>query len=121
MARSNKGSNRIVVLDVVYRWRARRSEDYGWIELLVWPAELSGSMIHGRFPVGETFVPSGPDRLQSLGDHIVLTNRIVERVIRWATSNSGYDPTVRAKDLMLRHIHMDIDYSDADRVPPVED
>ncbi len=107
MARSRKGSRGIKVDGVAYRWRATGSDMT--VELAIWPDSGSGRSVHTRFSYGETVSPKGPGRWVSNGDQIVITTRIVERVIRYAISKHGYATTLDGPALELPFIEFEID------------
>jgi hypothetical protein len=98
--RSQKGSRRIVVRAVEYRWRATGND--GYISIGIWPANNTGPYIQGNLRYRETWIDSGKGSWKSAGDQIVVTNRIVRRIIEHATAACGYDPQVRGKELNLR-------------------
>ncbi|MEO7093818.1 MAG: hypothetical protein ABI175_11245 [Polyangiales bacterium] len=88
MAKSKKGARNIVVGDVKYRWRATGNDGY--------------------------MVPMGLGRY-AITRQIVVTNRIVRRVIEHAVRDHVYDPRMKAKPLALRSVDEAIDVSDAIR------
>lgn len=98
--RSQKGSRRIVVGDVEYRWRA--TGDDGYISIGIWPTNNIGSFIQGNLGYHETWIDNGDGSWSSAGNQIVITNRIIRRIIEHATATHGYDPRVRGKQLNLR-------------------
>jgi hypothetical protein len=63
----------------------------------------------------ETLEPNGPDRWISRGDQIVVTNRIVRRIIEYAIQEKAYSPAERGEQLRLIRVHELIDVSDAKR------
>lgn len=110
MSRS-KNSCRITVGGVAYLWRAKG--DDGCITLAIRPANNLGGRIRCSFPYCETWIPQGEGRWRSAGDQIVITNRIVRRVIEFAVLERSYDPLERAHELNLHDVVFDI--SDAVR------
>jgi len=100
MARNTKNSRRITVNDVEYRWCA--NGDDGYITFTIWPTNDIGSTIHGNFQYHETWLPNGEDRWISTGDQIVVTNRIVRRLIEFAVSKHAYNPHEEGPMLNLR-------------------
>ena len=110
MAKSSKGARHIVVEDVKYRWRATGND--GYISLAVWPEELPGSTITSTFSYDQTLIPQG-DGSASATRQIVITSRIVRRVIEYAARAHGYDARANARQLDLRDMGDKIDLSDA--------
>src|SRR5262249_26338499 len=112
MAKATKNARNIVVGDVNYRWRATGND--GWISLVVWPEDLPGPPIACSFDYDQTVVPMGNGR-SALTKQLVITNRIVRRVIEHALVERAYDPHAKGKQLNLRDVHEKIDVSDAVR------
>lgn len=112
-SRRGKGSRRIVVADVEYRWRAR-GED-GGITIGIWPADEPGPYIHGGFGYHETWLPMKPGVWVSADDQIVITSRIVRRILEYAIREKGYDPHEEGKELMLGALDDVIRWDDAER------
>ena len=117
MARSTKAARRITVDSVEYRWRATGND--GYITITVWPSTAIGPAILGNFGYHETYVSSGEANgypcWKSLHDQVVITNRIVRRVIDYARTNRGYDPHVCGKVLKLGGMDKEVDLADAIR------
>ena len=117
MARSTKNARHIKVGDVEYRWRA--TGDSGFISITIWPDSDIGPDLRCNVGYYETWQPCVEDgRItshRSLGDQIVITNRIVRRVIDYAISEHGYDPLIRGHQLNLQCVDDKIDLSDAVR------
>lgn len=113
MARMRKGSRAITVSDVDYRWRATGND--GSIDVTIWPETQRGPTIETCFNYSETLSPAGSGHWTSNGDQIVITNRIIERVIKYATETHNYDPTTQAPVLSLRWIEDFIRMDDAIR------
>lgn len=110
MAKSKKGARNIVVGDVGYRWRASGND--GYISLVVWPADLPGPAILCMFDYDHRVRASvGPQT--TLGEQIVITARIVRRVIEHAVRAHGYDPRAKGPELDLLRVDTLIDVSDA--------
>lgn len=113
MARSAKGARNIIVDGVAYRWRATGNDD--WISLVVWPADPvahpAGAIV-GMVDYQQVKVPAGPDCWR-LEHQIVITNRIVRRVILHAIAAHHYDPTRKSSQLNLRYLDEFIDLTDA--------
>lgn len=100
--RRGKGSSRIVVNGFEYRWRATGND--GYITVGVWPADDVGPYISGNLRYHE-----------EAGDQIVVTNRIVRRVIEHAITHHGYAPAVKGKQLNLWNLDDVIASDDAVR------
>jgi hypothetical protein len=92
MAKSTKGARNIVVGDVTFRWRAGRK--WGGLSLVVWPVELPGPPIVCSFSREDLAVPTTGDPALDLP--IVITNRIVRRVIKLAVG-LAYDPRTKRR------------------------
>ncbi|WP_394827986.1 hypothetical protein [Pendulispora albinea] len=112
MAKSTKGARNIVVHDVKYRWRATGND--GWISLVVWPDGPAGPTITCSLGYHHTKTPMG-NGVTALTEQIVITNRIVRRVIEYAVRQFDYDPRREGEQLDLRHVDHAIDLSDAIR------
>jgi hypothetical protein len=119
MARSTKNSKRIRVNGVDYRWRATGND--GWISVTIWPVNGIGPAIACQFGYHETFEPNrplptgGPECWISHGDQIVITNRLVRRVILHAVSAESYLPTEPGRQLNLQDIESKVPWEDAVR------
>ncbi len=113
MAKSSKGSSRIVVNDVEYRWRATGND--GWISVTIWPSNGVGATIACPFRYHETYEEVGSGHFSSRGDQIIITNRLVQRVILHSIEAESYDPSVPRPQLTIRNIEQKIDCSDAVR------
>ena len=111
--RRAKGSHRIVVRDVEYRWRA--TGDDGCISVGIWPANDVGPYLSGNLRYHETWTDNGDGSWSSAKDQIVVTARIVRRVIEYAIDRHGYDPSVKGKELALRALDDAIRWDDAIR------
>ncbi len=110
MAKASKGARHIVVDEVEYRWRATGND--GWIDLTIWPAHDVGAAIHCMFDYQHTLVDRGNGRTSD--EHqLVITNRIVRRVIELARAEHAYDPRKKTKELDLKQLDALIDISDA--------
>jgi hypothetical protein len=112
VAKARKDARNIVVDDVRYRWRATGND--GWISLTVWPRDLPGPPIACSFSYDQTSVLLG-NGASALLHQIVITNRIVRRVIEHATRVFAYDAHTKGKQLTLRKVDKAIDMSDAPR------
>jgi len=113
MARAKKQARHIIVNDVAYSWRA--TGDDGNIALNIWPTILDGPPIWASFNYHETWVPDGPGRYSCGNDQIVITNRLVRRVILHALGRLAYDPARKGKQIRIFRVDQLIDISDAIR------
>jgi hypothetical protein len=111
--RSQKGSRRIVVGCVEYRWRATGND--GFISIGIWPTNNVGPFIKGDLRYHETWIDNGDASWSSAGNQIVITNRIIRRIIEHAMAACGYDPQVRGKELNLRGLDDLVRWDDAIR------
>jgi hypothetical protein len=90
VAIARKGQRNIVVGDVAYRWSATGGDD--GISLVVWPRDHAGHRITATFDYDQRRRPvAGVPGAFSLHEQIVITPRIVRRVIELAIAR-GYDP-----------------------------
>jgi hypothetical protein len=110
MAKAIRDARNIVVEGVAYRWRATGND--GWISLVLWPRDLPGPTIACTFAYDPTPVPVS-ERVAALTGQVVITNRVVRRVIEHAIRERGYDPNTRGKQVDLRDVGPLIDLSDA--------
>lgn len=111
--RRTKGSHRIEVGGVKYRWRA--TGDDGFISIGIWPSNDIGAYLHGTLDYHETWLDNGDGSLTSARDQIVITNRIVRRVTEHAVAKHSYDPNAKAGELNLFHLEKVIKWDDAVR------
>lgn len=111
--RSQKGSRKIVVRAVEYRWRA--TGDDGYLSIGIWPTNNTGPYIQGNLRYHETWIDNGDGSRSSAGTQIVITNRIIRRIIEHAIAVHGYDPQVRGKELNLRVLDDAVKWDDAVR------
>jgi hypothetical protein len=111
--RSHKGSRRIVVRGVDFRWRATGND--GYISIGIWPTNNIGPFIQGNLRYHETWIDKGDGCWSSAGNQIVITNRIIRRIIEHALAAYGYDPHVRGKELNLRALDDVVQWDDAVR------
>ncbi len=113
--RSLKGSHRIVVQDVEYRWHADGGE--GYISIEIYPTNNNFASITGAFLYHE-----GGGERQNSGQNpttqIVITNKIIRRVIEYAICDCGYNPNAKTKQLHLKFLDDKIKWDDAVRAVP---
>lgn len=117
MARAKKAARNICVDHVAYRWRASGNDD--WIDLVIWPADQRGAAIEARLGYGEVFSaqPGSSGAYDRIVRQVIVTNRIVRRVIELARHSQAYDPTSSGPPLTLGAVDHAIDLSDAIRCP----
>jgi len=113
MARSKKQARHIVVKGVPFLWRATGNDEF--IDLAIWPEALEGRSIHTTFRYHETWLPRGDGSYRNAGDQIVVTNRLVRRVIERAIEKLAYDPTSKGTPIEVRDIEKQIEMHDAIR------
>lgn len=111
--RSQKGSRKILIGAVDYRWRA--TGDDGYISIGIWPANNIGPYVRGNLRYHETWIDNGNGSWSSTGNQIVITNRIIRRIIEHAIAVHGYDPQVRGKELNLKVLDDAVKWDDAVR------
>jgi hypothetical protein len=111
--RSQKKSHRIVVETIEYHWRAPGND--GYISIGIWPANNIGPFITGSIRYHETWIDNGNGSFSSAGDQIVITNRIIKRVIEHAVMLHQYDPHMQGNELNLKVLDDVIKWADAVR------
>jgi|SRR6516225_8617522 hypothetical protein len=111
--RSSKGSHRIVVRGIEYRWRATGND--GYISIGIWPTNNTGPFIQGNIGYHETWLDNGDGSFSSAGDQIVVTNKIIRGIIDHAIAQHQYDPEVTGKELNLKVLDDLIKWDDAVR------
>ncbi len=99
--------------DTEYRWRATGND--GYISIGIWPANSTGPYICGNLRYDETWIGPENGPWTSARDQIVITSRIIRRIIEHAISQHGYDPNVRGAKLRLRNLDHTIQWEDAVR------
>lgn len=116
MARSNKGLKRIVVRDIEYRWSVKG--DDGYISVCISPADGSGPSILSYFGYHESWTRCGDGSRRSNGDQIIITNRIVRRLIDYCLDERDYSPLKPGSNIRLTKPERCIVWSDAVRRSP---
>lgn len=111
--RSEKGSRRIVVRDVEYRWRAKGND--GYISISIWPTNHTGPFIQGNLRYHETLIENGEGNWYSAGNQIIIMNRIIRRIIDHAIKNYGYNPRERGHEVNLKVLDSVVKWDDAER------
>jgi len=111
--RSSKNSHLITVRAVQYRWRVKGNDEC--ISIGIWPVNNLGPYIGGTLGYHNTWVSTGHGISTSAGDPIVVTSRLIKRIIEHAISEYRYDPTVRGKQFDLRALDDIIKWDDAVR------
>jgi hypothetical protein len=110
--RASKGSHRIAVGEVEYRWRATGND--GYICISIWPTSNIGPYLGGNLRYHEGWIDDDGS-WGSGGNQLVVTNRIIRRIIEYAISEYNYDPTVKGKELHLNALDEAIEWKDAVR------
>jgi hypothetical protein len=123
MTRSIKTSRKIIVNDVEYRWRAKGDGCFNTcISIIIWPSNNVGPAIHSSFDSHETWVKD-PEKsypsYSSMNDGIVITNRLIRRIIDFAIATHNYDPMSSGNDLGISG-EENIDWTDAIREDKVK-
>lgn len=111
--RSSKGSHRIVVQNVKYRWRATGND--GFISIGIWTSSNIGPFIGGLFEYQETHVNKDDGSFSAIGNQIVVTNRLIRRVIEHAITVRQYEPHMKGRELHLGILNSVINLDDAVR------
>jgi hypothetical protein len=111
--RSLRGSRRLVIRNVEYRWRATGND--GYISIGVWPTNNIGPFIFSSLRYHETWIDNHDGSLSSAGDQIVITNRLVRRIIEHAIMEHNYKPETKGKALNLAVLDKVIKWDDAVR------
>jgi len=111
--RSSKGSHLITVQGVDYRWRATGNDEY--ISVGIWPVGNIGPFIGGFFGYHDTLVDNRDSSYSTAGDQIVITARLVRRIIEHAITAHAYDPNKKGKELNLKALEGLINWDDAFR------
>ena len=79
-----------MVGDVEYRWRARSNAIS--ISIGIGSANDIGPYLRGNLRYHETWVENGDGSRASAKDQIIVTNRIIRRIIEHAIIAHHYDP-----------------------------
>jgi hypothetical protein len=111
--RRTKGSRRITVDGIEYRWRATGND--GYISIGIWPSDNVGAYIQGNIRYHETWIENGDGSRSSAGDQVIVTNRIIRRIIRHAIGRHGYNPGVQGAQLNLKALDGVVSLDDAIR------
>lgn len=111
--RSSKGSHRIVVRDTEFRWRATGND--GYISVGIWPVNNAGPFITGSFKYHETWIDNGDGSWSSAGNQIVVTNRLVRRIIEHDITEHRYEANAKGKELNLHNLDEVIKWDDSVR------
>ena len=113
MAHSKKYARNITVAGTQYHWRASGND--GYISITIWPKVRNGPSISCNLSYHESWKQVGSNCLTSNGDQIVVTNRLIARILTFAIASHGYDPCKTPVALNLRCVDSDIDLTDAIR------
>jgi hypothetical protein len=111
MPKSTKAARHISVFGVKYMWRAKGGD--GWISVTVWPDGLAGPTMACTFDYEQTVIDVRG--CQTLRHQLVVTNRIVRRIIEYAVRERGYSPHTKSTQLNLGRLSGVVDTGDAVR------
>jgi len=111
--RSSKKSHCITVRNVPYRWRATGNDDY--ISIAIWPLNNLGPSIHGSLRYHDTYIDNADGSSSSLGDQIVITSRLIRRIIEHAIAQHRYNSNETGNQLQLGALEGVIEWQDAVR------
>jgi hypothetical protein len=111
--RSRSNSRRLVVQDIEYRWRVRG--DDGYISIGIWPTNGIGPYLQGNLRYHEHWIETGQGSWSSAGDQLIVTNRLIRRIIEHAIAAHGYHPSTPGKELNLQALDEVIYWDDAVR------
>ncbi len=81
MAVSKKGSRKIVINDMEFRWKATGND--GWITVVIWPVDRDTIKITGQFGYHDEHINVLDERgayVKTKGQ-IIITNRVIRQVI----------------------------------------
>lgn len=112
--RSSKDSHLITVRDAQYRWRATGND--GWISIVIWPSDNPGPTIAGSFDYHQKFVKNEGRDSWSAVDQLIVTSRLIARVIEHAISARAYDPAQKGPQLNLGKLEEVIRWEDGLRL-----
>jgi len=115
---SSKGSRRIEVEGIEYRWSANGND--GYISIVIAPTNGIGPRLVGNLRYHETWLPASAG-WRSAGDQIVVTPKLIRRIIEHAVAARGYDPLVRGKEINLMCLDDVIKWDDAVRAGAQDD
>lgn len=104
-----KGSRRISLNDIEYRWRASGND--GYISIGIWPINNIGAYISSTVDYHTTIISNKDGSLSSKGDQIVVTNNLIRLIIEHAITSLGYNPCKSAQQLSLRSVDHLIDWA----------
>ena len=80
MAISKKGSRKIVVNCIEFRWKVTGND--GWITVVIWPVERDTVKITGKFGYHDEYINVLDERgtyVKTKG--LIITNRVIRQVI----------------------------------------
>jgi hypothetical protein len=111
--RNIKNSRRLKVNDIEYHWRATGGD--GYISIGIWPSNNIGPYIQGNLKYHETLIDNGDTIRRSAGNQIVVTNKIIRRIIEHAICKHHYNPKAKSKQLNLYVLDYIIKWEDTIR------
>ena len=114
MAVSKKGSRKIIVNGIEFRWNATGND--GWITVIIWPADRDTIKITGEFGYHDEYmnVPDERGACAKTKGQIIITNRVIREVIE----HVGIENILNLKgQLNLGNLEDIYDINNALRVP----
>ncbi|MEK7486146.1 MAG: hypothetical protein AABZ60_17625, partial [Planctomycetota bacterium] len=90
---SRKKARNIVVDDIAFHWKASGND--GYISISIWP-KIGECIITATLPYYETRQNNG-DGTYSLKNQIVITNRMVRKIIKFAQENYSFKPSFKGE------------------------
>ncbi len=87
--KSKKAARNIVVHQTAFHWRATGSD--GFLSITIWP-KAGSRIITASLNYSETWKSLGNGVFSSNQDQIVITNRIIQRIILFAKLHYAYLP-----------------------------
>jgi hypothetical protein len=109
--RSTKDSHLITVQGAQYRWRATGNDNY--ITVVIWPVNNIGPCITGNFGYHHTMIDQGGGCYKSAGDQLIVTSRLIRRILEHAVASHGYDSAKKGRQLNLKALEDVIKWDDA--------
>ncbi len=115
--KSNKKARNITINDELYKWRAAGNDNN--ISITIWPSNNIGATIFSSLWYYETSVCNNDGTYSGLNNQIVVTNKIVKRIIEYAIAQCNYQPDIKQNDLNLGSMDDKIELVDALRANEV--
>ena len=109
--KSRKKVRNIVIDDIAYHWKATGND--GYISISIWH-KVGNCIITATLLYYETWLNNGDGTYSSKEDQIIVTNRLIRKIIKLAQSKYSFDPSVK-RQLDLRNLDGLISIDDAIR------